>query len=168
MIEIIEFVYTVAMLFFSVYSGVRLETAQRLVDALNGEVLSYHCSSIPSSPFSLSLSLPLPLLYAFTASCLPFIPDKGTVGASGDLAPLSHLALGMMGEGNMWSPESGWSQAGDILHAHQLKPITLQAKEVRVHVLKLLRVQAFKVQNNNFTRTDSCQDTVSNHYFSSL
>ena len=33
------------------------------------------------------------------ASCLPWVPEKGTVGASGDLAPLAHLALGMMGEG---------------------------------------------------------------------
>ena len=31
------------------------------------------------------------------------IPQKGTVGASGDLAPLSHLALGMIGEGFAWS-----------------------------------------------------------------
>ena len=45
------------------------------------------------------------------ASCLPWIPEKGTVGASGDLAPLSHLALGMMGEGKMWSPKSGWADA---------------------------------------------------------
>ena len=45
------------------------------------------------------------------ASCLPWVPEKGTVGASGDLAPLSHLALGMMGEGKMWSPESGWGEA---------------------------------------------------------
>ena len=46
-----------------------------------------------------------------SASCLPWIPEKGTVGASGDLAPLSHLALGMMGEGKMWSPKSGWADA---------------------------------------------------------
>jgi len=45
------------------------------------------------------------------ASCLPYVPEKGTVGASGDLAPLSHLALGMMGEGKMWSPRSGWADA---------------------------------------------------------
>lgn len=45
------------------------------------------------------------------ASCLPWVPEKGTVGASGDLAPLSHLALGMMGEGKMWSPQSGWADA---------------------------------------------------------
>lgn len=34
---------------------------------------------------------------AFNADYLPMIPEKGTVGASGDLAPLSHLALGMLG-----------------------------------------------------------------------
>jgi len=39
------------------------------------------------------------------------VPEKGTVGASGDLAPLAHLALGMMGEGKMWSPRSGWADA---------------------------------------------------------
>ena len=68
--------------------------------------------------------------HTHTASCLPYIPEKGTVGASGDLAPLSHLALGLMGEGKMWSPESGWGSAKDILDAHHLTPITLEAKEV--------------------------------------
>jgi len=33
---------------------------------------------------------------------LPLIPEQGTVGASGDLAPLSHLALGLLGEGLAW------------------------------------------------------------------
>ena len=48
---------------------------------------------------------------AFNASCLSWVPEQGTVGASGDLAPLSHLALGMMGEGQMWSPATGWGDA---------------------------------------------------------
>lgn len=39
---------------------------------------------------------------AFNKGFIPLIPEKGTVGASGDLAPLSHLALGMMGEGKAW------------------------------------------------------------------
>lgn len=55
-----------------------------------------------------------------SASCLPWIPEKGTVGASGDLAPLSHLALGMMGEGKMWSPKSGWADAKYV--SRQLSP----------------------------------------------
>lgn len=41
------------------------------------------------------------VISAFNSSCLPWIPEQGTVGASGDLAPLSHLALGMLGEGKV-------------------------------------------------------------------
>ncbi|KAF4527041.1 hypothetical protein B566_EDAN001589 [Ephemera danica] len=37
--------------------------------------------------------------------------EQGSVGASGDLAPLAHLALGLLGEGKMWSPETGWGEA---------------------------------------------------------
>uniref|UniRef100_A0AAF6Z2C7 Histidine ammonia-lyase n=1 Tax=Bos taurus TaxID=9913 RepID=A0AAF6Z2C7_BOVIN len=51
------------------------------------------------------------VIEVFNASCLPYVPEKGTVGASGDLAPLSHLALGLIGEGKMWSPKSGWADA---------------------------------------------------------
>ena len=42
---------------------------------------------------------------------MSWVPEQGTVGASGDLAPLAHLALGLMGEGHMWSPETGWGDA---------------------------------------------------------
>ena len=71
-----------------------------------------------------------------SASCLPWVPEKGTVGASGDLAPLSHLALGMMGEGKMWSPESGWGEARYVLESHGLTPIKLGAKEVKYMLCK--------------------------------
>jgi histidine ammonia-lyase len=37
------------------------------------------------------------IINSYNANFIPMIPEKGTVGASGDLAPLSHLALGMMG-----------------------------------------------------------------------
>ena len=50
----------------------------------------------------------------FIESCLPWVPEQGTVGASGDLAPLSHLALGLMGEGHMWSPQTGWGDAAYV------------------------------------------------------
>lgn len=66
---------------------------------------------------------------AFNKSCLPWIPEKGTVGASGDLAPLAHLALGMMGEGKMWSPKSGWSDAKYVLESNSLTPVKLGPKE---------------------------------------
>lgn len=66
---------------------------------------------------------------AFNANCLSWVPEQGTVGASGDLAPLAHLALGLMGEGKMWSPETGWGDAKYVLEAHNLKPISLGPKE---------------------------------------
>src|SRR3989449_1823008 len=49
----------------------------------------------------------------------PRVPSQGSVGASGDLAPLSHLALAMIGEG----------EDGRTLTAQGLKPVTLEAKE---------------------------------------
>ncbi|XP_054710464.1 histidine ammonia-lyase-like [Uloborus diversus] len=69
------------------------------------------------------------VVHAFNASCLSWVPEKGTVGASGDLAPLAHLALGLIGEGKMWSPESGWAEAKYVLESHKLTPVTLGAKE---------------------------------------
>lgn len=69
------------------------------------------------------------LVEAFNASCLSWVPEKGTVGASGDLAPLAHLGLGLLGEGKMWSPETGWGEAKYVLESHHLKPISLKAKE---------------------------------------
>lgn len=69
------------------------------------------------------------LVQACNAWCLPWVPEKGTLGASGDLAPLAHLALGLMGEGKMWSRETGWGEAGETLRRHNITPIKLGAKE---------------------------------------
>lgn len=59
---------------------------------------------------------------SLAASCLSYVPEKGTVGASGDLAPLSHLTLGLIGEGKMWSPKSGWADAKYVSLTYQLPP----------------------------------------------
>ncbi|KAF5901461.1 histidine ammonia-lyase-like isoform X2, partial [Clarias magur] len=70
------------------------------------------------------------MVAAFNASCLSWVPEQGTVGASGDLAPLAHLALGLMGEGRMWSPQTGWTDATTVLEGHGLTPISLKPKEM--------------------------------------
>ncbi len=58
----------------------------------------------------------------------PVIPERGSVGASGDLAPLSHLALVLIGEGEAFYRGERISGA-DALQRAGLKPVTLEAKE---------------------------------------
>jgi histidine ammonia-lyase len=68
---------------------------------------------------------------------LPVIPQKGSVGASGDLAPLAHLALVMIGQGSAFVPstedkgETEWQRLDgkQALKKYKLKPVTLNAKE---------------------------------------
>ncbi|KAG9389896.1 Aromatic amino acid lyase [Carpediemonas membranifera] len=72
----------------------------------------------------------LTMVECFNHGCLSWVPEQGTVGASGDLAPLSHLALGMMGEGKMFDAATGqYGDAGKILASHGITPIALKAKE---------------------------------------
>jgi histidine ammonia-lyase len=59
---------------------------------------------------------------------LPYVPSRGSVGASGDLAPLAHLALPLIGEGEA-SFEGQRLPGGEALAAAGLEPVRLQAKE---------------------------------------
>ena len=59
----------------------------------------------------------------------PFVPSQGSVGASGDLAPLAHLALALIGEGECLDASGKRIPSGDALQQAQIKPLTLEAKE---------------------------------------
>lgn len=59
----------------------------------------------------------------------PVIPSQGSVGASGDLAPLSHLALALIGEGEAFSDQGEVVPVSQILKQKNVKPLELQAKE---------------------------------------
>src|SRR5881398_3500031 len=58
----------------------------------------------------------------------PVVPEKGSVGASGDLAPLAHLALSLVGEGEVFFQGQRMSSAGALRRA-ELTPLQLEAKE---------------------------------------
>ena len=79
------------------YSGIRVETLDRLLECLNRRV---H----------------------------PVVPSRGSVGASGDLAPLAHLSLVLIGEGEAWAVE-GRIDGGEALRRAGLSPIVLEPKE---------------------------------------
>ncbi|MFZ0996692.1 MAG: histidine ammonia-lyase [Candidatus Sulfotelmatobacter sp.] len=59
----------------------------------------------------------------------PFAPSQGSVGASGDLAPLAHLALALIGEGECIDAANARVSSSDALKRAQIKPLTLEAKE---------------------------------------
>src|SRR6266496_2403309 len=64
-------------------------------------------------------ALPELIVDMLNARVHPHVPSQGSVGASGDLAPLAHLALALVGEG----------EDGSAVTAKGLRPITLEAKE---------------------------------------
>ena len=80
------------------FSGIRLETLQALVDALN-------------------------------AGVHPRVPSRGSVGASGDLAPLAHLALVLIGEGEAIAADGSTISGAEALRRAGLTPVSLEAKE---------------------------------------
>jgi histidine ammonia-lyase len=59
----------------------------------------------------------------------PFVPSQGSVGASGDLAPLAHLALSLIGEGECVDEKGVRIPSADALKRAQVKPLVLEAKE---------------------------------------
>ncbi len=68
------------------------------------------------------------LIELLNRGVLPHVPSRGSVGASGDLAPLAHLALPLVGEGEAWF-EGELLPGAEALARAALEPVRLQAKE---------------------------------------
>jgi histidine ammonia-lyase len=68
------------------------------------------------------------LLAAHNAGLVPNVPSQGSVGASGDLAPLAHLTLALIGEGEMLEEKTP-RPAAAVLKAAGIEPLALAAKE---------------------------------------
>jgi histidine ammonia-lyase len=131
---------------FGVFSEVRIE--QEDVLTLQRNLILSHCAGVgePYPPqvarammllranalakgFSgIRVEIVETLLHLLAADFVPLIPSQGSVGASGDLAPLAHLAASMLGEGEVWL-------AGERLCAREalirlgVHPVVFEAKE---------------------------------------
>lgn len=68
------------------------------------------------------------LIYFFNHSILPVVYQLGSLGASGDLAPLAHLSLPLIGEGEVYF-QGKKHAASEVLKALHLEPIVLRSKE---------------------------------------
>ena len=76
----------------------------------------------------ISLDLLDRLIYFLQHNLTPVVPEQVSVGASGDLAPLAHLFLPVIGEGFFWNGNEK-VKAKTVLKQHKLKPLVLNAKE---------------------------------------
>jgi len=69
------------------------------------------------------------LMELINKNIIPVIPEQGSLGASGDLAPLAHLALVLIGEGNVFNERGEAVDTKEVFEQHHIEPIVLQAKE---------------------------------------
>lgn len=103
-------------------------TGERLPDNVVRLIMLMKVASLARGVSGVRREVVDSILALLNHNIIPLIPAKGSVGASGDLAPLSHMTLALMGEGDVFvkgekvSAKQALSDAG-------LKPIVLQAKE---------------------------------------
>ena len=70
------------------------------------------------------------LLFFLDHDLIPAIPEKGSVGASGDLAPLAHMSLPLLGFGYFWNDDgTDITEATKVLNQQEIEPIELQPKD---------------------------------------
>ena len=69
------------------------------------------------------------LVAMLNAQITPIVPRHGSVGCSGDLAPLAHIALALVGEGEVTDAEGVIKPAAQALRTAKLKPLKLETKE---------------------------------------
>ena len=69
------------------------------------------------------------ILALLNAGLTPVVLEHGSLGASGDLAPLAHCALALIGEGEVSDAEGRRREAADALREAGIEPLTLRAKE---------------------------------------
>jgi histidine ammonia-lyase len=97
-------------------------------EELSRYVLLIKILTFRSGHTGITLSTVERLVEFWNAGVIPAIPKRGTVGASGDLAPLAHMSLPLLGQGSVWYNGSV-QDASEVARGHGWPPIRLEPKE---------------------------------------
>src|SRR5215472_13981282 len=102
-----------------------------LDDATVRAILLLRARTLAAGYSGVRADLPRRLLELLNLGLLPVVPGKGSVGASGDLAQLAHLAQPLIGEGRLRGPGDAAEgrPAAEVLAEHGLEPLELAPKE---------------------------------------
>jgi histidine ammonia-lyase len=132
---------------FGAFSSVRISDSE--IDQLQRNLIRSHSMGI-GAPFSKTETRAMMILRAnalakghsgirplvvekilefLNNDIIPVVPSQGSVGASGDLAPLSHLALTIIGEGEAWGTDGKIIPVQDLLQQKKITALELKAKE---------------------------------------
>ncbi len=132
---------------FGAFSSVRISDTE--IEQLQRNLIRSHCVGI-GTPFTKIETRAMMILRAnalakghsgirplvvekilefLNKDIIPVVPSQGSVGASGDLAPLSHLALAIIGEGEAWGSQGEVISVQKLLQEKSVKPLDLHAKE---------------------------------------
>jgi histidine ammonia-lyase len=90
-------------------------------------ILKVHALSLGYS--GISLKVIERICWHIENNYIPMVPKQGSVGASGDLAPLAHLFLPLIGLGFVTKNKENYVPTDEVLKKAELEPITLEAKE---------------------------------------
>jgi histidine ammonia-lyase len=106
-------------------------TGVPLDDATVRAVLLLRARTLAAGYSGVRVDLPRRLLELLGLGLLPVIPGKGSVGASGDLAQLAHLAQPLIGEGRLRGPgdPTAGRPSAEVLAEHGIEPLQLAPKE---------------------------------------
>ena len=100
------------------------------------------------------------ILWHIDHDVIPLVPEQGSVGASGDLAPLAHLFLPLIGLGQVFF-EKKWQNSNKILKKFSLKPLTLEPKEglALINGTQFIAAHAIKVVERLYNCLE-CADII--------
>jgi histidine ammonia-lyase len=106
-------------------------TGEPLNDETVRAILLLRARTLAAGYSGVRADLPARLIELLNAGLLPVVPGKGSVGASGDLAQLAHLAQPLIGEGRLRGPgdDKRGRPAAEVLAEHGIEPLVLAPKE---------------------------------------
>ncbi len=119
-------------------------TGEPLDDAAVRAILLLRARTLAAGYSGVRTELPARLLELLERGLLPVIPGKGSVGASGDLAQLAHLAQPLIGEGRRRGPGDGpqGRVAREVLGEHGIEPLQLGPNDGLSQVKRTQPIQA--------------------------